>query len=177
MTLGVVLAAMGRVNEAIRYLMSALEKATEIGRVALEARIWLSLAEISEGEEAADCAKRARELAARTGLVHVDILALARLAEMALDEGDSGSADRTSAEALAKLYRHGSIQGPEEVVLYARGRVLAAAGRNPEAAAMFEEAQETIRTKAARIEDPEVRRHFLEDVHPNSAILKLELTT
>jgi adenylate cyclase len=177
MTLGVVLAAMGRVTEAIRYLMSALEKATEIGRVALEARIWLALAGISEGEEAADCAKRARELAARTGLVHVDILALARLAEIALDEGDSSSADRMSAEALAKLYKHGSIQGPEEVVLYARGKVLAAAGRNREAAAMFEEAQETIRTKADRIEDPEVRHHFLEDVHPNAAILELELTT
>ena len=177
MTLGVVLAAMGRVTEAIRYLMSALEKATEIGRVALEARIWLALAEISEGEEAADCAKRARELAARTGLVHVDILALARLAEIALDEGDSSSADRTSAEALAKLYKHGSIQGPEEVVLYARGKVLVAAGRNREAAVMFEEAQETIRAKAERIEDPEVRQRFLEDVHPNPAILELELTT
>jgi hypothetical protein len=54
---------------------------------------------------------------------------------------------------------------------------LAAAGRNREAAAMFEEAQETIRTKAARIEDPEVRRRFLEDVQPNPAILELELTT
>ena len=177
MTLGVVLAAMGRLTEAIRYLMSALEKATEIGRVALEARIWLSLAEISEGEEAADCAQRARELAARTGLVHVDILALARLAEIALDDGDSSSADRMSAEALAKLYKHGSIQGPEEVVLYARGRVLAAAGRDREASVMFEEAQETIRTKADRIEDPEVRQRFLEDVHPNPAILELELTT
>ncbi|MCK5410446.1 MAG: AAA family ATPase [Gemmatimonadetes bacterium] len=177
MTLGVVLAAMGRVTEAIRYLMSALENAAEIGRVALEARIWLSLAEISEGEEAADRANRARELAARTGLVHVDILALARLAEIALDDGDLSAADRMSAAALAKLYKHGAIQGPEEVVLYARGRVLAAAGRNREAAAMFEEAQETIRTKADRIEDPEVRRRFLEDVHPNQAILELELTT
>jgi len=42
---------------------------------------------------------------------------------------------------------------------------------------MFDEAQETIRTKADRIEDPEVRRRFLEDVHPNPAILELELTT
>ncbi len=177
MTLGFVLAAMGRSTEAIRYLMSALEKSTEIGRVALEARIWLSLAEISEGEEATEFAERARALAARTGLVHVDILALARLAEIALDEGDSLAADRMSAEALAKLYKHGSIQGPEEVVLYARARVLAAAGRDREAAAIYEEAKETIWMKADRIQDPEVRRRFLEDVHPNPAILELEATT
>lgn len=177
MTLGFVLAAMDRSTEAIRYLMSALDRAEQIDRVALEARIWLSLAEISEGKEAVDGANRARELAARTGLVHVDILALARLAELALEEGDSGAADRASAEALAKLYKHGSIQGPEEVVLYVRGRVLAAAGRGREAAAMFEEAKETIRIKADRIQDPEVRRRFLADVHPNPAILQLEAAT
>ncbi len=175
MTLGFVLAATGRSREAIPWLMSALERAAHIGRAALEARIWLTMAEISDGDEAAECAGRARELAANTGLVHVDILALARLAELALSAGDIPSADRISAEALTKLREHGSIQGPEEVVLYVRGRVLAAAERSLEAEAIYREAQETIRTKADRITDAGTRRRFLQDVHPNRAILELEV--
>lgn len=175
MTLGFVLAAMDRESDAAPLLMSALERSGEIGRVALEARIWQTLSEIAEGEEAADCARRARDLAAQTGLVHVDILSQARLAEIALEAGQMDLADRASEEALSKLHAHGSIQGPEEVVLYARGRVLEAAGRHDAAGEIFREAQETIRTKAARIEDPEVRRRFLEEVHPNREILEIEV--
>jgi class 3 adenylate cyclase/tetratricopeptide (TPR) repeat protein len=170
MTLGFVLAAAGR-PEARDVLETAARKAAEAGRPALEARAWMSLAEIEDDGEAEDHADRARALASRAGLVHIDILARTRLAELALGRGSTDAADRLSTSALRRLRRHGSIQGPEEVVLFTRARALEAAGRPDEAADLLDEARDLLHEKAARIEDPEGRRRFLEDVRPNPEIL------
>lgn len=170
MTLGFVLAAAGR-PAARDVLETAARKAAEAGRPALEARAWMSLAELEDDGEAEARADRARALASRAGLVHVDILARTRLAELALARGRIDAADRLSASAVRRLRRHGSIQGPEEVVLYTRARALEAAGRADEAAGLVDEARALLREKAARIGDPEERRRFLEDVRPNPEIL------
>jgi class 3 adenylate cyclase/tetratricopeptide (TPR) repeat protein len=174
MTLGFVLAAAGRKEEAREVLRDAIERASEIDRPALAARSWLSLAEIEESDEADRCARQASRLAVQTGLVHVDILARARLAELAMDAGDLSAALAASGESLDKLREHGSIQGPEEVVVYTRAKVLAAAGRHKEAGTLMEEARALLRTKAERIDGAEYRRAFLEEVHPNPEILRTE---
>jgi adenylate cyclase len=170
MTLGFVLAAAGQAEEARALLLSAAARAREAGRPALEARTWLTLSERAEGEEAERCASKARELSARTGLVHIDILARARQTELALGRGDVDAADRLSTTALRRMRRHGSIQGPEEVVVYARARAVSALGRTEEAESLLKEAREILREKAVRIPDPEARRHFLA-VDPNPEIL------
>jgi len=170
MTVGFVLAAAGR-PEARDVLETAARKASEAGRPALEARAWMSLAEIEENGEAEAHATLARRLASRAGLVHIDILARSRLADLALERGLTEAADRLSLSALRRLRRHGSIQGPEEVVLFTRARVLESAGRADEASSLLEEARDLLHEKAARIADPEDRRRFLEDVHPNPEIL------
>jgi class 3 adenylate cyclase/tetratricopeptide (TPR) repeat protein len=170
MTLGFVLAAAGKSEEARTLLLSAAERAHEAGRPALEARTWLSLSELAEGEEAERWAAKARELSARTGLVHIDILARARQTELALERGDTDGADRLSMTALRRMRRHGSIQGPEEAVVWARARAVAALGRAEEAESLLEEARDIVREKAYRIPDPEARRHFL-TVDPNPEIL------
>ncbi len=170
MTLGFVLAAAER-PEAREVLETAAGKAAEAGRPALEARAWMSLAEIEENGEAEAHADRARALASRAGLVHIDILARTRLAGLALERGLTEAADRLSRSALRRMRRHGSIQGPEEVVLFTRARVLDAVGRPEEASSLLEEARDLLHEKAARIADPEERRRFLEDVRPNPEIL------
>jgi tetratricopeptide (TPR) repeat protein len=176
MTLGVVQAAAGKRSEARETLASALEGASVIGRRELEAGIWLAMSEISDGDEALEHVGRATDIATETGLVHVWILAQTRAAQVALESGDLTAADRLSAAAIERFEKHGSIQGPEEVVLYVRSRVLQATGSNGDAARFLEAAKEELRVKANRIPDPEWKRTFLEAVHPNPEILELELT-
>jgi hypothetical protein len=91
-----------------------------------------------------------------------------------MDAGDLSAALAASGESLDKLREHGSIQGPEEVVVYTRAKVLAAAGRHKEAGTLMEEARALLRTKAERIDGAEYRRAFLEEVHPNPEILRTE---
>ncbi len=169
-TLGFVLAAAGD-GEARDWLRSATEKARAVGRPALEARAWMSLSEVEAGEDAEEAAARARELSARTGLVHIDILARTRQAELALSRGEAKRADRLSAVALRRMRRHGSIQGPEEVVLYVRSQALRAAGEEGEAAFLLLEARDLLHEKADRIPHPAMRETFLEVVRPNPEIL------
>jgi class 3 adenylate cyclase/predicted ATPase len=174
MTLGFVLAGAGREVEARQTLTDALELAGEIERPALEARIWLELAGLVGDEEAIRCARRARELAAKTGLVHVDILGQTIEADLALADGDLSAADEASAEAVDKLRVHGSVQGQEELVLFVRSRILDALDRADEAAAFAQEARELVEGKAAWITDPDLRASFLEGVSPNPEILSVE---
>jgi class 3 adenylate cyclase/tetratricopeptide (TPR) repeat protein len=176
MTLGVVQAAAGKRSEARETLASALEVASVIGRRELEAGIWLAMSEISDGDEALEHVGRATDIATETGLVHVWILAQTRAAQVALEAGDLTAADQLSAAAIERFEKHGSIQGPEEVVLYVRSRVLQATGSNGDAARFLEAAKEELRVKANRIPDSEWRRTFLEEVHPNPEILHLDLT-
>ena len=71
------------------------------------------------------------------------------------------SAEEASAEAMHKLSMRGKIEGPEEAVLFVRARTLKALGREEEASQILKQAQETIREKAEKIEDPDVRESFL----------------
>ncbi len=170
MTLGTLLAARGD-PEARKWLLAAAERAERAGRPALEARTWLEMALLAEGADAEVFASRARRLSAAAGLVHVDILARTRQAELAVERGDLELADRLSASATRRLRRHGSIQGPEEVVLFVRARVLDQVGRSEEAVELCAEARGLLGEKADRIPDDEIRRAFLENVEPNPAIL------
>ncbi len=171
LTHALVMAAAGRRAEARERLEEVIRVSPDLRRSTIESRAWLALGEIEDGPAAVDAIERARAVAARSGLVHIEVLGLTRLAQLALEAGDVQAADRHSAESLRLLELHGDIQGPDEVVYFVRSLVLAALGRDGEARAMRETARATVRKTASWIEDPELQRSFLENVTPNPQIL------
>lgn len=166
--------AAGRPDDAKLLLREVLGVAAGLQRPALEAHAWLSLGELESGAAAAEAVQSARQVAARSGLVDIEVLGLTRLAEVALGAGDLATADAHSMRAIELLERHGDIQGPDEVVYYTRSRVLAALGYEAEAEVSRERAREIIRKTAGWIEDEALRRSFLENVAPNPDILAPE---
>ena len=161
LALGTALSGLGADAEAESLASQVRETAESAAQPSLEARACLLLAQIQTGSEAEKCTKRARNLARQAGLAHVDILAVTREAEIALEAGDVEAAEEASAEAMHKLSMRGKIEGPEEAVLFVRAGALKAMGREEEASQILKQAQETIREKAEKIEDPDVRESFL----------------
>jgi tetratricopeptide (TPR) repeat protein len=170
----VAIGAAGRVEEAKSLLRELVKIAPKLRRPALEAHAWLALGELEAGFRASEAVKRARWVAAAGGFIHIEVLGLARLAELALEAGDPATADTDSRRAIELLEQHGDIQGPDEVVYYTRSRVLAALGRRDEAEKARRRAREIIRETASWIEDESFRRSFLENVAPNPAIMSPE---
>jgi len=167
----IAIGAAGRIEEAKELLLELVEVVPALNRSTLEARVWLALGELESGPRARDATQRARDVASRSGLIHIEVLGLTRLAELALEADDPKAADHDSERALELLEQHGDIQGPDEVVYYIRSRVLAALGRPEEAEAARERAREIIRETASWIEDEKFRQSFLENVAPNPEIM------
>ncbi len=169
-TLGMIEAAMGR-EGADERLRSAATLGREIGNRSIQARAWLALSDIEKDPQDAEAhIRRVLKLCQGSGLVHLQILALTRLAEFALRSGRLDEADSASADAVEKLRLHGNVQGPEERVLMARAEVLAGLRRADESSSLIEEAAGVVRSKAERIPDEDDRRRFLE-LPPNPRIL------
>ncbi len=162
LALAAALAALGENAEAETLARQVCEVAEQAHQPGLGARAYLQLAQIQTGSASAKASKQARQLARQAGLAHVDILAVTREAELALEAGDVESAEEASAEAMHKLSMRGKIEGPEEAVLFTRSRSLEAQGRGDEAAEVLEQARAAIREKAAKIGDSDIRQSFLE---------------
>ena len=159
--LGGVEADAGRPHEAEALLRRSLRAAVRMERPALEARAWLELAWLSDGPEASTEAKEAIRAARRADLVHVEILARSRVAELALAAGRVEEADRHSAATIRELERYGSIVGPEERVIRVRERVLRELGSPDAAEAMHERLRRAVSERADRIRDPGRRAAYL----------------
>jgi tetratricopeptide (TPR) repeat protein len=175
LTLARVLAARGGTQEADSLAREVQKSAQELGQPGLEARAWLLLSEVETGEAALRSARRAHELACASGVLHIEVLAQTREAELRLDIGDLTRADSISRAATRKLEAHGDIQGPEEAVFYIRARTLMALGRAEAARELLERARGIVHKKAGRIEDSGLRRRFLEEIRLNREILGPEL--
>jgi tetratricopeptide (TPR) repeat protein len=171
-THGLILAAAGRTEEALPLIREAVDAAQSLARRGLESRARLELACLESGDAALASGTAAIEAARETGLVHIEILALNRLAELALEANRLGEADRHSSTAVQMLRRHGNIQGPEEAVYYTRARVLETLGREEEAERPLSEARAALQLKAVWISDAEDRARFLA-LGPNPTIMGL----
>ncbi len=172
LNLALTLAAKRNAAEAEPMFKRLAEEGIErLDRPRLAARAKLALADLQTGEAARVSAREARELGRKSGLVHVVILALTREAELDLEAGVLDAADTASAEAIRLLDIHCNIQGAEEAVLHTRGRVLAELGWGEEAAECFKRARTIVLNRADRIEDAELRRHYIEEVPLNRVIL------
>ena len=161
LALAAALAALGEDAEAVTLAKQVCETAEHAHQPGLGARACLQLAQILTGTDSEKASRQARQLARQAGLAHVDILAVTREAEIALEAGDVEGAEEASAEAMHKLSMRGKIEGPEEAVLFTRARSLEAQGREEEAAEILEQARAAIREKANKIGDPDVRQSFL----------------
>jgi hypothetical protein len=87
------------------------------------------------------------------------------------------SLEQSSAEALHKLSMRGKIEGPEETVLYVRALTLQALGREEEASGLLEQARVTIKAKAEKIEDLELRERFQHEIPLNRKIMETGAAT
>jgi len=161
-TLGMIEAAGGR-PEAGDRLRRACSLGLKMGNRSLQARAWLSLSDVeTESEAAANAVERVLKLCEGSGLVHLQILALARKAELALSAGRMEEADGASNQAVEMLRRHGNVQGPEERVLMARAAVLEGLGQPEAGASLIEEAVRIVKSRAEMIADPDLRQRFFE---------------
>ena len=160
-TLGMIEATAG-LPEAGGRLKRACSLGLKMGNRSLQARAWLALSDVESEAGAANAAERVLKLCEGSGLVHLQVLALARKAELALAAGQTDEADRASHEAVDMLRRHGNVQGSEERVLMARAAVLEALGELEAGASLNEEAAGIVLSRAERITDPDLRRRFLE---------------
>ena len=161
-TLGMIEAAGGR-PEAGDRLKRACSLGLKMGNRSLQARAWLALSDVeTESEAAAHAVGRVLKLCEGSGLVHLQVLALARKAELELAAGRTGEADEASRQAVEMLRRHGHVQGPEERVLMARAAVLESLGQPEAGASLNEEALGIVLSRAEMIADPDLRRRFLE---------------
>ena len=161
LVLGGILADSGRPDEARVLLRRSLRAAVRMDRPAVEAEAWLELCWLAEGREAMRSAEEAGRAAAGAELVHVEILAAARLAELHLEDGSTEEALRASGRALEKLRQHGSIVGPEERILLAHRQALAASGHMAEADELMLELRNLVTARAARIADAERKASYL----------------
>ena len=157
LNLAMALAAKGDTELAHPLLHAVIDLAdpTKLNRPGMAARATLVLAQTGAGEAARASANRARRLAQESGLVHVEVLALAREASLDLEDGRLEEADATSKQAVELLDYHCNIQGPEELVLYTRSRVLNALDRGQEAQGLLGRARTIVVNKLDRIEDPD----------------------
>ena len=92
----------------------------------------------------------------------MQVLALARKAELGLTAGRTAEADEASHQAVEMLRRYGNVQGPEERVLMARAAVLIELGQLEAGTSLKEEAVDIVRSRAEKISDPDLHRCFLE---------------
>jgi adenylate cyclase len=161
-TLGMIEAAAGR-REAGDRLKRACSLGLKMGNRSLQARSWLALSDVEiESKEAATAVERVLKICEGSGLVHLQVLALARKAELTLSAGRLDEADEASRQAVEMLRRCGNVQGSEERVLMARSTVLETLGQREAGATLKEEAIRIVRSRAEMIADPELRQRFLE---------------
>jgi len=167
----------GKYDEAIRHGEEALAMAREIGSLYFEAYILLRVgrAYLLSGrvEDARQAFQRSFEANRELG-VGVSILeAQISLAAASLAAGQLVEAGALIEEAL-KVFTEDDLMGCDDpsFTYLTISRVLTACG-DPRAGEMSRRAREWLLARAARIDDPEIRRSYLENVPMHRALSAL----
>jgi len=124
-----------------------------------------ALAGLRQLTEAADAYRRALALRRQLGQSHLAPEPLAGLARVALAQGDQAQALAHVEEIVRYLETHPTLDGTEEPfrVYLTCYRVLRA-NHDPRAGDILDTAHRLLQERAAKIEDEELRRSFLENV-------------
>jgi tetratricopeptide (TPR) repeat protein len=171
--LGLVYARLGRFDEARRNELRALDIFCAQGDRRLEgaARTYLAQIELLAGnhQDAARHAEAALSVV-REAAPPIEPLALAVLAAARLALGDARAA-LDAAEAALVQVDAGTAEAGEALARLALAEALEALERHDEARAARATAKSALLARAARIEDPETRRSFLEEIAEHARTL------
>ncbi len=174
--LGLVVAHLGRVEEGIRIEREAIATFVMQQDVRLEAagRIYLAcihlLADQHElaAHEAAEGIALAREAAPPIAPMGLAALAQARLAQARPDD-----ALEAIHAALQLVQASGEIEGGDSLLHLVLAETQRALGNDAAAHSAIATAKERLLERAARIQDPALRKSFLENVPDNARTLEL----
>jgi tetratricopeptide (TPR) repeat protein len=177
LNLGLCRSTLGQHESALRQGTEALALAREVRYTELAVRSMNALAQIHLANDEDDSAplalkdaSEALDTARTAGLRPGQGLAYCLMARAHQALGQLDQALAASARAM-DLLQEGVGDGAEEQICYYRAHILHAAGRLEEARAAMDKAQRELLAKADRINDPSLRRCFLEDVPLNREIV------
>jgi len=174
--LGLVYARLGRFEAAREVEQRALDVFRAQSDRRLEGAALTYLAEIALlGGDAAEAERLAREALALVSQVAPPIEPLARgiLGAARLALGDAAEA-LEHATAAVRRADAGGVEAGESLSRGVYAESLAALGRADDAAVARADAKARLEARASRIEDPVLRRRFLENVPENALIMAFE---
>jgi eukaryotic-like serine/threonine-protein kinase len=173
--LGLVCAARGELGAARQQLERVLSESRAQGNVRFEGWtcVYLSRVALARGELGA-----AEEHARAAAAIFADTppARAGALAALALCQAGSGAIDaalENAGEAMGVLRSFGGIEEFESLVRAAYVEALRAAGDEHAARVALREALERLNARAAAIDDPALRRSFLERVPDNRRLVEL----
>ncbi|MCC6748448.1 MAG: AAA family ATPase [Deltaproteobacteria bacterium] len=175
--LGNVLRLTDRSEASLALERQAEAVAQEIGdlRLAVDAQIYGALAAAELGGEqlavAETLARRALESVGQAEMPSARAAALMALARALDRQGRLAEALEASADAVSVLEAVGAVEGFETEIRLVHGVLCRRAGREEEARRTLARARQELLQKAERIGGVERRRHFLERVAANVAVL------
>jgi serine/threonine protein kinase/tetratricopeptide (TPR) repeat protein len=173
--LGLSLFRLGRLEDAERYEGQALRDYVERGdlRLAGASHLYLAmiLVELRRLEDAERHVRESIAMLAPTAPMYAE--AMATLAYVFLAARRHDEALGAASEAYAAFDRVGESEDAEALILRVHAEALFVAGEKAQALVAVGRAKARLLERAAKIHDPSVRRHFLEEEHESRATLRL----
>ena len=174
--LGLARGRLGKLDEAAAVERQAMEAFAASGNRRMEAasRYYLALLHHLAGrsDEAESEARAAvAEALADPPLPPILAEGSAILGQILLARGRPGEALAVARSAMTLLDQMGGIDGGESIIRLTYAEALAATGDAAQASVAFATARARLLAIAGKIADPELRRHFLEEIPDNARIL------
>lgn len=170
---GFALARLGRLDEARGLELQAAVGFPDSKRIQGGSRNYLAEVLRLEGELFAAEAEAKKAVSFFGEFPPLRALALARLGLIRLDRGDEEKAREVAEEALEILTELGGLEEGEPLVRLVAAKARLATAEVAAGRAALKTARERLMERAARINDPALRRGFLEDVPENAETLRL----
>jgi tetratricopeptide (TPR) repeat protein len=173
--LGMALGHQGRFDDARREETTAIQVFEAAGYRRMEAASHIALAEIELLAGQVEVALREAEQAVEISetIPPMKVYALGVLADALLAAGRVAEARLPASQAASLLVSLGSLESGESLVGAVDAATLHASGDREGAFRVVAEACAKLLARAAKIDDPALRRSFLERVPYNARIMKL----
>jgi tetratricopeptide (TPR) repeat protein len=173
--LGFVMARLGDPEQALEIETAALEQCIKerYRRFEMAARIYLANILVMRGEAPRAEAELRTAVEGAASTPAIQAYALANLADLLFSQERPAEAIAPAKEAMAMLRRLEGIEEGESLVRLQHALALAAEGDEAGAAAAIVEARRRLLERADRINDPRLRRSFLDHIPENARTLAL----
>lgn len=175
--LGILCHHLGNDQLACEYSQQALSVAQEIGDRHTQGIAWTNLGHIQMGlgqmAEAAEAYQQALTLRRELRQHNVAMEALAGLAHVSLNRNDLSRAQASIEEILTHLETHTLIGAEEPFRVYLTCYSVLKADQDPRAQDVLNTTYRLLQDRAAKINDDELRRAFLENVNTHRKIIQV----